>query len=205
MRLPYEISKLEPIVLTAGNNSRIKEIQDRLAIYNINGTYFDNTGYSATEGHKRIVEKLRDENKEYGFILEDDAYFMDNFKELYPNIINELKNIDWDLFYFGGNFLNGVKQVSQHIVKPGYVYCNHAYFIHNKVYDKIINLLTDATMIVDDIYTRSDCNIYVSYPMIITQVESQVEASYYKVNHDIMMKSYYDRSLELIKNIKGKK
>jgi len=179
---------LEPIILTCGNEEKNKIILERLKKYNIRGTLFDNTGFSATVGHRRIIEKLRNEKKDYGFILEDDAFFLDDFKSLYPIVIDELNKLNWDIFYWGGNILNSVQKISEHIVLPNLVYCNHAYFIHNKVYDKVIDLLNQENAIADVLFTNSNINLYMSNPMLITQVGLNND---YNI-HNIMMKSYFD-------------
>jgi len=196
IKLPLELNKLPIIVLTHSENSIRKQIMiEQLNKMNLSAEYFDNSGYNATNGHIRIIEKLKNENIPYCLILEDDACFMKKFIELYPLIIKELNNInDWDLFYFGGNLLNKIsKKISSLIIQPNMIYCNHAYIICNKSYDITLYWLQKSefnNLVVDDIYTRSDLKILASNELLVSQLSPGFLFDDCLYIHKIMEESY---------------
>lgn len=203
--IPENYQELQNVyILTANNQSRINTMINRLKKLNIKSTIFDNNGHNASIGHMRIIEKLKNENVEYGVILEDDACFMNSFENLYKDIIKELNfiKIEWDMLYFGGNILcqpYKSKQITNHIIQPQTLYCNHAYIIHNRAFDKVLNGLKTSLLIVDDTYTRLGLTILLTNPMIITQLPPDCTYEDTIFHHQIMINSYDDDKKRIIK------
>lgn len=53
------------------------------------------------DSHRRLFNKIKEENTEYTLIMEDDVDLVENFNERLNEVISELPN-DWDLLYLGG-------------------------------------------------------------------------------------------------------
>ena len=104
-----------------------------------------------TLSHKRIVELANERNLENVLIFEDDCIFLDGFQEKVKKCVDELRNIDWDIIYFGGEVNNHCVNVSENLVKVenGGVYCTHAYAVNKKFYHAFINMNEHHVDVID--------------------------------------------------------
>jgi GR25 family glycosyltransferase involved in LPS biosynthesis len=198
--LPANYKDLSIVVLCANNKARKESMRNRLKVLGIpdgNITFFDNSGAKATDGHEKIIEMLKAEDREYALILEDDACFLKNFAALWNDIVNDhiVQKNEWDLLYLGGNILNKQRLASNHIIEcsPISVYCNHAYIIPCRSYDMILDSIRSmkSTYIIDDIYTRiPGIKILLTYPMMVTQWPPDTLLEDMSFIHDVMTQSY---------------
>ena len=73
-------------------------------------------------------------------ILEDDAVLQTGFNEQLQNIINELKNIEWDICYLGRKKMkDDLGEISDYLVTPNYSYWTVGYLINKQGAQKICN------------------------------------------------------------------
>ena len=101
-------------------------------------------------------------------IFEDDCVFYDGFKEKAKIYVNELKNMEWDLFYFGGLCIQKCTSITTNLFRVhGGLYGAHAYAVNHTYYDKI---LATNSYPIDVLY--SNCN----YPKIKVIVGSELLA-----------------------------
>lgn len=91
--------------------------------------------------HQGIIKIAKERNLENVLIFEDDCIFLERFREKAQLCVNDLKNVEWDIIYFGGEVNNYCSDVSENLVKVenGGVYCCHAYAVNKKFYDSILN------------------------------------------------------------------
>lgn len=87
--------------------------------------------------HLAIIKSAKERNVKNVLIFEDDCIFLDGFKEKAQKCADDLKKIDWDILYFGGEPNYSSHPISDNLSMMGYggVYCLHAYAINNSFYD----------------------------------------------------------------------
>ena len=203
--LPIDPLDLRIVVLTTvTNKARRESMETRLSKIGFKDIYFfDNTGYKATEGHERILQMVNDRGWSYVFILEDDACFSEAFLRYYKdNVVYIRYRMEgWDMFYFGGNILHGRHEwKNKAIVQPQDVclYCNHAYIVNGRAFAKVLGCIKEnkGKYIIDDIYTRCpEIRIWLSVPMVVTQLPADSNIESATLIHDIMIKGYKDHLL----------
>lgn len=95
-----------------------------------------------TLSHLAIYRLAKSNGYKNTLIFEDDCCFVDNFKDIVHDYIEQLKNIKWDLFYLGGEINNSCHKVSNNLfrVTNGGVYNTHAYAINNTFYEKALSI-----------------------------------------------------------------
>jgi hypothetical protein len=69
-----------------------------------------------------------------------------------------LQNVEWDLFYLGGEPNNYCKSISDNLVQieNGGVYTTHAYAINHTFYDKMLNVKPNQVDTIDILYINYD-------------------------------------------------
>jgi len=72
-------------------------------------------------------------------ILEDDVTFSDNILKELNLCLEDLKKIDWDMFFLGCNPVEEFCQVTNNISRSGGVYMLHAYAVNHTFYDKLLD------------------------------------------------------------------
>lgn len=95
-----------------------------------------------TLSHQEIIRTATKNNFKNVLIFEDDCIFLDGFEEKVSKCVNDLKNVEWDLMYFGGQPNNYCNKVTDnlYLMKNGGVYTTHAYAVNHTFYKKMINV-----------------------------------------------------------------
>jgi GR25 family glycosyltransferase involved in LPS biosynthesis len=95
-----------------------------------------------TLSHKGIIELANKRELENVLIFEDDCIFLEGFQEKAKKCVEELKNVKWDVMYFGGEINNHCVNISENLVKVenGGVYCTHAYAVNKSFYKPILDM-----------------------------------------------------------------
>ena len=103
-------------------------------------------------------------------IFEDDCVFEEGFVDKVKVCIEELKDIEWDIFYMGGE-PNGIcESVSPNLAKClSGMYGTHAYAINESFYDRMIK--TPHTHgVIDTLYlNQSDRTYIVAKELLVLQ------------------------------------
>ena len=126
-----------------------------------------------TLSHQGIVKEAKEKGHKNVLIFEDDCVFMEDFKNYAQLCVNELKDLEWDIMYFGGepnNYCEG--RVSKNLYKmrsDGGVYCAHAYAVNHTFYDKILNVDANAILTLDNFYVSSPSKKILSAKIIALQ------------------------------------
>lgn len=144
--------------------------------------------------HINVLKLIKEQDEEYGLILEDDVIIPDNFS---INKLNLPK--DFDIIFLGGCNIKGQK-VTKNLIKPtgfngSYNLCWHAVLVNKERVDKILNVLTPLYRPIDsqlrDFYKELD--VYYYYPNIINQnkklrsnrrdIDGLPQSSYWEKHH----------------------
>ena len=93
---------------------------------------------SSTLSHQTIIQLAKDKGLNNVWIFEDDCVFIDSFMDKVQKCIAELKHLEWDMFFFGGEPNKKAIPYSNNIVKTNGVYGAHCYLINSTFYDKML-------------------------------------------------------------------
>ena len=113
-------------------------------------------GYS----HLNVLKLAKERGYKNVLIFEDDCIFLENFENEAKKCVDELKNVEWDILYFGGEVNNYCVDVSENLVKVenGGVYCCHAYAVNKRFYDVILNVNVHHVDILDIFFLNYSSN-----------------------------------------------
>ena len=133
----------------------------------------------------KMIEEAKKLNFEKILVLEDDFVFVDNFNEVFSNMISQVPD-DWDFIYFGGNHVGGYDKISENVAKMKYTYCTHTVGIKNTMFDRIINNLTKEDKAADRYFAEmmATCNAYTFRPTISYQKDGFSFVQNKHVNYD---------------------
>lgn len=88
--------------------------------------------------HLNVVRLAKEQKLSNVWIFEDDCVFADGFMEKAQKCIDELKHLEWDVFYFGGEPNRESQPHSDLLVRTNGVYGAHSYIVNHTFYDKIL-------------------------------------------------------------------
>jgi hypothetical protein len=133
-------------------------------------------------------------------IFEDDALIDDNIIEDLSKCVNELKDINWDMFYLGCNPIQYYKETENlgRVIKTT---TNHAYAINAKFYDNIlINSNFFRYYPCNDGYygnlgSNKDIKIYMALKNLVTQRESYSDIESQNVNYGKLISDKYKSNM----------
>ena len=107
--------------------------------------------------HIKVWKEFLKSNDKYALILEDDAVFIDNFKDKLKKLLKEI-NFPFDMIYlndncehhFGDDCLHGIKK-TENIFKPGTVgYGLYGYLLSREGAKKLIEIALPIEIPIDD-------------------------------------------------------
>lgn len=143
--------------------------------------HFNNAGWhikiSCTYSHFEMIKEAKRRGWKNCLIFEDDCVFEPNFIQKMNECIKDLKNIEWDMFYMGGEPNSECYSVTDNLAKcTTGMYGTHAYAINECFYDKILSV--PYTMGVIDtlflFYTKNQKKYYMSKDLLVLQDEDFV-------------------------------
>jgi GR25 family glycosyltransferase involved in LPS biosynthesis len=103
------------------------------------------------DSHRRLLEKIKNDNLELAMIMEDDVVLCDDFLKKLEIIFFELPE-DWDLVYLGGWNLGGIKKYSQNLNIAENILTTHCMIIRQKFVNTLLTAVNDRKFKVDVIY-----------------------------------------------------
>ena len=113
----------------------------KLNLNNIDNPFNDKNWHKkmgCCQSHINIIKLAKKQNLKNVWILEDDCVFVDGFLEKAQKCIDELKELEWDVFYFGGEPNRKSQPHSDLLVRTNGVYGAHSYIVNHTFYDKVI-------------------------------------------------------------------
>jgi len=139
--------------------------------------------------HLYVMKMAKQLNLSNYLVLEDDVKFIDNFSEIFPQIIQQVPD-DWDMLYLGGQHIHGrnIKQITPNIYKCEYTLTTHSFAVRNTVYDLFIDKLIDITKPCDVHFAEEHKNInaYVCIPHLTWQREGHSDVEGRNVNYEFL-------------------
>ena len=142
------------------------------------------------QSQKKCIQMAKENNLPYVLVLEDDVMFTDNVIEILQNTFSEIQTLQWDMFFLGANLQKPATRVSDTLLKLNGAYAAHAYVVHERFYDTILNLPHVCEMDVHYHNLMPNHNIYMCDPMIAYQLPS----------HSDLQDGYRDYNLAMFEN-----
>ncbi|CAG4943098.1 unnamed protein product [Colias eurytheme] len=104
--------------------------------------------------HYEIWKKIVENNYETALILEDDIHFVPFFRQKFLRMLDEIKDIEWDLVYIGRKILldSEEQRVTQHTTRPLYSYWTLGYVLRLSGARKLIDAEPLAKLLPVDEY-----------------------------------------------------
>jgi hypothetical protein len=170
----------------------------QLSLATIDNPYNDPAWHKkmgCTESHFACIRLAQSRGWKNVWIMEDDVKFSPSFAEQAPRIINELRSLEWDMFFFGGEPNRKVIPHSDLLVKTNGVYGAHSYLVNHTFYDKILSTPT-TNRLLDIIYlnyNEHDKVFYLSKDLLCLQ-DGDFESDLWggKVNRDDLYDNAYN-------------
>jgi GR25 family glycosyltransferase involved in LPS biosynthesis len=158
-------SQTEKCLQVLNEAAKLKDIQCEImpAIYDTNPLK------GCTLSHLKCVEYAKENKLEFILILEDDVIFEDNVNEVLKKSLHEIQQFEWNILYLGGLIKSHSKIVTPNLIHAKVVNTTHAYIIHKRFYDIVLNL--DMNIIIDKSYRMlSETHpMYMCNPMVAYQ------------------------------------
>lgn len=124
------------------------------------------------QSQKKCIQLAKQNKLPYILILEDDATFTDNVIEIFKTAFNEIQKLNWDMFFLGANLQSSAIRISNSLLKLTGAYAAHAYMVHERFYDTILELPHECEMDVHYHNLMPNHNVYMCDPMIAYQLPS---------------------------------
>jgi glycosyl transferase family 25 len=143
--------------------------------------------------HQYCIRLAKERDLDYVLILEDDVIFEDNVNDILEKALSAVHEYEWNLLYLGGNLKEEAFYMNEHLLHVTSVNTTHAYIIHKRFYDTVLELPTST--IIDYHYRRlaSTYNMYMCAPMVAYQMPSHSDLCNGKVDYSSEMKINFNR------------
>jgi len=151
------------------------------------------------DSHIEVIKDAKKNNYNKILILEDDFVFINDDKTLINNILTQLSDLDWELFYFGATvhlYDGKLTKVSENIVLTNFAYTTHSYAINSSTFDFIIDNAKNHNIIdifYNDFIVKNN-KTYISNPMVCLQRESYSNVENKFSNYEWMV-DYFNTAL----------
>lgn len=142
--------------------------------------------------HLEILKRARDANKNV-LIFEDDVEVINFENKIVEKALDELYNLDWAMFYLGGNILKPFHQVDHHLARLTHCQSTHAYGISKKYLADIVGFLEKNIYVIDCLYADivvPQLPCYITVPMVAIQRSDYSDIEKRKMTYDIPMERY---------------
>jgi GR25 family glycosyltransferase involved in LPS biosynthesis len=154
------------------------------------------------KSHIEILKIAKQENKNV-LIFEDDVSFINTETHIVEKALDELYNLDFCLFYLGGNILKPFYQITNHLAKLTHCQSTHAYSCSKKYVPMVLDFLEKNIYYVDCLYSdyivpSTPC--FVTVPLIATQRTSYSDIEHREMTYDVPIQRYWDNLVRLPKN-----
>jgi len=152
-----------------------------------------NPAAGCRQSHLAILKDAQKKN-ENAYIFEDDMEFIDKNIPFISNVFSELKKIEWDMVFFGGNLLRPAFQVTDHLARLSHCYSTHAYGVSKNFYKFIIPIIESNEGFPIDVlygdYIIPNSKCFIAVPMICIQADNYSDILKQKIDYSVPMQRY---------------
>lgn len=97
--------------------------------------------------HRIIIVEAHCHRLSNVLVLEDNAIFHHDIPNLLPEMLDKLRSIEWDLFYFGGHVWARKGELVENcnnLRRPEAMTCTHAIVYNNTAFSRLLNDLPES-------------------------------------------------------------
>lgn len=123
-----------------------------------------NHAWGCAQAHRTAVQLAAARRYKNIVIAEDDLILRGNFRELWTDIIDEIKKVDYDLFYFyqWDKILPPKKPIE--VVQIAKTRCTHLYVVNSGFYGKFLDMTAFQNQrevrAIDTLFSAPECKIF---------------------------------------------
>lgn len=134
--------------------------------------------------HRTIIAEAHRQGLNNVLVFEDDAIFHHDILNLLPAMLDKLRSIEWDIFYFGGHAWGKKGELVENcnfLRRPEAMTCAHAVVYNHTAFPRLLRDLPESRIQmkqwlkgwkgIDQYLSISDFNKILAEPMIAMQVE----------------------------------
>lgn len=129
----------------------------------------DNTK-TCFQSHRECIRLAKNSKLPYVLILEDDVIFTDGITDALQATFREVQTLDWHMYYLGANLEGPVHRVSSGLLKLTAAFAAHAYIVHERFYDVILELPHTCEMDIHYSNLMNRYNMYLCNPIVAYQL-----------------------------------
>ena len=144
------------------------------------------------KSHLNIIKLAKELNLKNVLIFEDDVEFIDDLNNIFQEYYKQIPT-DWGLLYFGVNHNNlPLLKFTENLSFVKHTYTTHAYAVNNRLYDMIIETLSNFENECDILLTKIQelGNSYVFQPHLAWQRAGYSDILNVEANYDFLKTGY---------------
>jgi GR25 family glycosyltransferase involved in LPS biosynthesis len=147
--------------------------------------------------HRNLIQYAKDNNLENILIVEDDIFFKEEGLYIIERSLQNLQKIpNWDIYYMSANiFDNPLTLVDKHLLKISGCYCVHAYGVHQRAYDRLLQYDPMTCPPIDAYITLNRFEKYAAFPLAVSQYDSVSDNIGGFIGYDKIFTDVYSRPL----------
>jgi len=156
-----------------------------------------------TLSHLEIVREAKEKGYKKILVFEDDATPFEEGISGMKDIVEDMKNEEWDVYYLGYNSHEPLELHSKNSLKAKDLFSTHAIAYNSSFFDKFIDDFENNKIEIFDVWLRYNVQTMMkclaSYPMLFIQSSSYSDIEKKNVNYGIQIERYksYTRHLEV--------
>lgn len=142
--------------------------------------------------HVDIITRAKQEKRRNILIFEDDIEVLPGEDNQISHALDELNDLDWDMFYFGATIAPGSKvtPVTNNIAHTNFAYTTHAYALNGRIFDYVLESVKNF-QVIDVFYNQvvvSRGKTFIIHPIRVVQQEgySDIEGKHTKYADDMI-------------------
>ena len=147
--------------------------------------------------HRNLIQHAKANNLENILIFEDDVFFKPGGLEIIEKSLDALQTQDWDIFYFSANlFDNPLNLIGENLLFVHGCYCIHAYAVHHKAYDRLLEYDPNVHDPFDAFITQRPFRKFAAYPLAVSQYDSVSDNIGGFISYDKIFENVYSREVK---------
>lgn len=160
----------------------------------------ENGAIGCRASHVSIIQHAKDSKFNKILVLEDDFRVLPGEDDHIDKALQELDNIDWEIFYFGATIAPGatVTPVTERVAHTNFAYTTHAYALNSNIFDYVLEAVKKYKVI-DVFYNQqvvSRGKGYVINPLRIVQRECYSDIEQKHADYSVDMINFFEMALK---------
>jgi len=147
--------------------------------------------------HRNLIQYAKDKGLESILIFEDDAYFKEGTMGMLEKSLEGLAKHTWDLYYMNANVWDhSIRLIEDNLMRIGGCYCVHAYAVHSRAYDRVLQYNPQTDVPIDAWLTQQEFVKLGGYPLMVSQIDSVSDNVGGFIGYDEIFTNAYNKPIE---------